>query len=112
MWSTDRHGIGSLRRQITTKRGGGRFLTSQQCDTGGRSEKHKVAATAILCFKSQLFEKVCELDPEGIVAKRKTAIYRATEKPAPYWIKIKNPHYSQAEGRDELLNAVESTLLA
>ena len=48
--------------------------------------------------------KVCELDLEGIVAKRKTAAYRATEKPSPYWIKIKNPHYSQAEGRDELFN--------
>src|SRR5215831_7104590 len=29
----------------------------------------------------QFFEKVCELDLEGIVAKRKTASYRATDKP-------------------------------
>jgi len=50
------------------------------------------------------FEKVCELDLEGIVAKRKTAAYRATEKPSPYWIKIKNPTYSQAEGRHELFH--------
>ena len=50
------------------------------------------------------FGKVCELDLEGIVAKRKTAAYRATEKASPYWIKIKNPMYSQAEGRDELFN--------
>src|SRR5262249_36735958 len=28
------------------------------------------------------FEKVCELDLEGIVAKRKTASYRATDKPS------------------------------
>src|SRR5215831_14623028 len=50
------------------------------------------------------FKKVCELDLEGIVAKRKSAAYRATEKASPYWIKIKNPRYSQAEGRHELLN--------
>ena len=52
----------------------------------------------------EFFEKVCELDLEGIVAKRKSAAYRATEKPSPYWIKVKNPRYSQAEGRDELFN--------
>jgi bifunctional non-homologous end joining protein LigD len=52
----------------------------------------------------QFFEKVCELDLEGIVAKRKTGAYRATEKPSLYWIKIKNPRYSQAEGGDELFN--------
>jgi hypothetical protein len=38
------------------------------------------------------------------VAKRKTAIYRPTEKPSPHWVKIKNPTYSQAEGREELFN--------
>jgi len=49
----------------------------------------------------QFFEKVCELDLEGMVAKRKTAAYRQTEKPSPYWIKIKNQRYSQFEGREE-----------
>src|SRR5215471_10861640 len=52
----------------------------------------------------EFFEKFCELDLEGIVAKRKSAVYQATEKPSPYWLKIKNPQYSQAEGRDELFN--------
>jgi bifunctional non-homologous end joining protein LigD len=52
----------------------------------------------------QFFEKVCELDLEGIVAKRKTSVYRPREKPSPYWVKIKNPKYSQAEGREELFN--------
>jgi len=66
--------------------------------------KYKIAVTAILWFKSQFFDKVCELDLEGIVAKRKTAAYRATDKPSPYYIKIKNPSYSQAEGREELFN--------
>ena len=50
----------------------------------------------------KLFECACQLDLEGIVAKRKSSAYRATEQGSPYWIKIKNPHYSQVEGRDEL----------
>src|SRR5438034_7332807 len=33
------------------------------------------------------------------VAKRKTAAYRPTEKPSPYWIKIKNPHVLQSRCR-------------
>jgi ATP-dependent DNA ligase len=49
-----------------------------------------------------LFEKACELDLEGIVAKGKDSLYRATEKPSRDWIKIKNPNYSQADGRQEL----------
>jgi hypothetical protein len=59
----------------------------------------------IEAYGRQFFQKVCELDLEGIVAKRKTATYRATEKASPYWIKIKNPRYSPAEGRDELFNS-------
>ena len=51
-----------------------------------------------------LFEKVCQMDLEGMVAKRKSSPYRATEKPSPYWIKVKNPRYSQAEGREELFH--------
>jgi hypothetical protein len=48
---------------------------------------------------------VCGLDLEGIVAKRKASAYRATEKPSPHWIKIKNRNYTQAEGRQELLDS-------
>ena len=48
-----------------------------------------------------VFEQACRLDLEGIVAKPKYALYRAdTAKPA--WIKIKNPSYSQKEGREDL----------
>jgi len=50
----------------------------------------------------EFFDKACELDLEGIVAKRKNSQYRATEKPSRYWIKIKNSNYSQAEGRNEI----------
>src|SRR5262245_43233133 len=48
-----------------------------------------------------LFEKVCALDLEGIVAKRKDSTYQATEKPSPHRVKIKNSNYSQAGGRTE-----------
>ncbi len=47
----------------------------------------------------ELFEKVCELDLEGIVAKPKRSSYNTRSKSR--WIKIKNPAYSQAEGRGE-----------
>ena len=49
-----------------------------------------------------LFEQIVKMDLEGMVAKRKDSPYKATEKPSPHWIKIKNPAYSQAEGREEL----------
>ena len=48
-----------------------------------------------------LYEHVCRMDLEGIVAKPAESPY-VTEK--PLWIKIKNPDYSQAEGRGELFN--------
>jgi len=49
-----------------------------------------------------LFEQIVAMDLEGMVCKRKDSPYKATEKPSPYWIKIKNRAYSQAEGRAEL----------
>jgi ATP-dependent DNA ligase len=42
---------------------------------------------------------VCAVDLEGIVAKLASSPYRATQ--PPHWTKIKNPNYSQAEGRHE-----------
>jgi ATP-dependent DNA ligase len=58
----------------------------------------------------KFFEKVCELDLEGIVAKQRDSLYRAAEKPSPYCIKIKNPRYSQAEGREELFDPATRSL--
>jgi bifunctional non-homologous end joining protein LigD len=46
-----------------------------------------------------LYRLVCERDLEGIVAKRKDGVYTPEE---TSWVKIKNPAYSQAEGREEL----------
>src|SRR5262245_305498 len=49
-----------------------------------------------------LFEQIVKMDLEGMVCKRKSSPYRATEKPSSHWIKVKNPRYSQNEGREEL----------
>jgi hypothetical protein len=46
----------------------------------------------------ELFQAVQRLDFEGIVAKRKVDSYT----PKTVWYKIKNPAYSQSEGRGEL----------
>ena len=40
------------------------------------------------------------------VCKRKDSPYKVTEKPSRYWIKFKNPRYSQLEGRQELFGEV------
>ena len=46
-----------------------------------------------------VFEEICARDLEGIVAKRKQSI---SKEDGVGWLKIKNPTYSQAEGRHEL----------
>jgi bifunctional non-homologous end joining protein LigD len=56
-----------------------------------------------------LFEQIVAMDLEGIVCKRKDSPYRVTEKPSPHWIKIKNPAYTQAEGREELFEGTTRT---
>jgi ATP-dependent DNA ligase len=43
------------------------------------------------------------MDLEGIVCKPLTSPYR-TVRGKTTWIKVKNPNYSQAEGRRELFN--------
>jgi ATP-dependent DNA ligase len=47
------------------------------------------------------FQRVCELDLEGIVAKHRFAPY-VTERESGTWIKILNRGYSQKQGREEL----------
>jgi bifunctional non-homologous end joining protein LigD len=51
----------------------------------------------------RLFEQICLRDMEGIVCKPMISPYR-TIRGTTTWIKVKNPKYSQAEGRRELLN--------
>src|SRR5437773_4968625 len=48
-----------------------------------------------------LFQRVCELDLEGIVAKQKSAPY-VTEREQSTWFKILNRKYTQKDGREEL----------
>jgi bifunctional non-homologous end joining protein LigD len=49
----------------------------------------------------ELFRKVCEMDLEGIVAKRMNSLYRDSTR----WLKIRNPNYTQKEGRKELFES-------
>jgi bifunctional non-homologous end joining protein LigD len=51
-----------------------------------------------------LFEEICARDLEGIVCKRKRSIYKSND---TGWLKVKNPRYSQAEGRFDLFKARE-----
>jgi bifunctional non-homologous end joining protein LigD len=48
-----------------------------------------------------LFQRVCKLDLEGIVAKHSLAPY-TTGRERTTWFKIKNRNYSQMEGREDL----------
>src|SRR5438552_9246611 len=48
-----------------------------------------------------LFQRVCEMDLEGIVAKQKFGPY-VTDREQSTWYKILNREYSQKDGREEL----------
>src|SRR5437773_402029 len=52
---------------------------------------------------SEFFRLCCKMDLEGVVAKLKTAPY-VHAREASTWVKIKNPHYTQAEGRREIFH--------
>jgi bifunctional non-homologous end joining protein LigD len=49
----------------------------------------------------RLHDFVCENDLEGIVAKPRNSPYLFTESQT-YWVKVKNPDYTQSLGRDDL----------
>jgi hypothetical protein len=49
-----------------------------------------------------LFEAICAKDLEGIVAKPKHSAYDPVR---TKWFKVKNPNYSQREGRREMFNS-------
>jgi bifunctional non-homologous end joining protein LigD len=57
-------------------------------------------AQHIMQHGKAFFAEICARDLEGIVAKRKLGTYKDD---ATGWLKLKNPTYSQAEGRHELL---------
>jgi len=58
-----------------------------------------------------LFERVCELDLEGIVAKQKSGPY-VTEREHSTWFKILNREYTQKDGREELFERERHSELA
>jgi len=51
-----------------------------------------------------LFEQIVKMNLGGMVCKRKSSPYRATEKPSPYWIKVKNPRYSRSKDKRNYSN--------
>jgi bifunctional non-homologous end joining protein LigD len=53
---------------------------------------------------TELYRLACQLDLEGIVAKKADTPY--DDKARGSWIKIKNPSYSQKEGRGDLFKRV------
>jgi len=56
---------------------------------------------------TELFRAVCDQDLEGIVAKRRDGLYTPEE---TTWLKIKNPKYSQMDGRRELFEKRRSVV--
>ena len=55
-----------------------------------------------------LFEQIVAMDLGGIICKQKDSPHNVTEKPSRHWIKVKNPCYSQLEGREEMFERGES----
>jgi bifunctional non-homologous end joining protein LigD len=51
-----------------------------------------------------LFNEVCQRNLEGVVAKRKTGTYATVSG----WLKIKNPSYTQSQGRHELFETFKA----
>jgi bifunctional non-homologous end joining protein LigD len=70
-----------------------------------RRTNHLIASAMFVEGRGRdLMAAVEEHDLEGIVAKRKADPYRK----GVHWWKVKNPVYSQAEGRHELLMAMDA----
>ena len=77
--------------------------------TALRQMIHRLPADSRLRFADhversgvELFERVCKLDLEGIVAKYKFGPYGADGNALITWYKIRNRDYSQMVGRNEL----------
>ena len=66
----------------------------------GRNCQRVVYAQHVEGTGKRFFQEICAHDLEGIVAKHNLGIYKDD---GNSWLKIKNPSYSQTEGRHELL---------
>lgn len=65
-------------------------------DSGVKSAKNRSLLFAD--HGADLYQMICEGNLEGVVAKRKNSKHAVSAR----WIKIKNPTYTQSEGRHEL----------
>jgi bifunctional non-homologous end joining protein LigD len=74
-----------------------RLLSSLPADSRLEYVDHVDGTGTALFF----FQRVCKLDLEGIVAKRKSGPY-ITDRENSTWFKIRNREYSQMAGREEL----------
>ena len=72
----------------------------------GRKHTNVMYAQHIETHGRKLFKEICRMDLEGIVAKRRDGIYSASAK----WVKIKNPNYTQGEGKKELFEKRQSAV--
>jgi bifunctional non-homologous end joining protein LigD len=52
-------------------------------------------------YGTALFQRLCKIDLEGVVAKHSFGPY-TTEREGTTWFKIRNPKYSQMDGREKL----------
>jgi len=69
-----------------------------------RIESRLMFLDAIRARGTRLYELACERDLEGIVAKWARGTYQCDGR-GTSWLKIKNPEYTQNEGRHELFEA-------
>jgi bifunctional non-homologous end joining protein LigD len=69
----------------------------------GKKAKRVLYVDHVVEHGKALFAEACKRDLEGIVAKPLISPYRNIAGRLP-WIKIRNPKYSQREGRAELFN--------
>jgi hypothetical protein len=75
---------------------------SEQCSNVCRSDSGVRYADHVESSGVLLFERVCELDLEGIVAKYKFGPYGPDGDALSTWYKIRNRDYSEMVGRNEL----------
>jgi bifunctional non-homologous end joining protein LigD len=69
-----------------------------------RVESRLLYLDAVKARGTDLYRAACERDLEGIVAKWARGVYQADGR-GTSWLKIKNPEYSQMDGRRELFDS-------
>ena len=74
-----------------------------------RIESRLLLLDAIPARGARLFELACERDLEGIVAKWAKGTYQCDGRRTS-WLKIKNPEYSQAQGRHDVFDDKRSQI--